>query len=221
MRYCEKCKVAVEGSRKYCPLCQAETRCIDEDSRETFPLIPTVYKKYNLFFRILIFASVVAGVVSVLINMLIPTRIWWSFFVLLGIGSMWITLAIAVRKRRNIPKTVLYQVVVISLLAVLWDAITGWHSWSLDYVLPIVCTFAMIAMSIIARVLNLHFEDFVIYILIDAVFGIIPVVFLLFGHLRVPLPSLFCVAGSIISLSALFLFEGERIKTELKRRLHL
>lgn len=212
MRLCEKCGVTVEGAMKYCPLCQAETRKLDGDTRETFPSIPTVYKKYNLFFRILIFASVVAGVVSVTVNLLIPTPVFWAFFVLVGIACMWVMLAISVRKRRNIPKSILYQVVVVSLLAVLWDAITGWHGWSLNYVLPIVCTGAMIAMSVIARVLNLHFEDFIIYILIDAVFGIVPVIFLISGHVQAPIPSFCCVAGSVISLAALFLFEGERMK---------
>lgn len=221
MRYCDNCKVSIEGVRTFCPLCQGETRKLDDSEEATFPLIPTVYRKHNLFFRILIFTSVTVVAISMVINFLIPTPVWWSFFVLVGVVTMWIMLAVAVRKRSNIPKTVLYQVVSVSLLAVLWDYITNWRGWSLDYVIPIVCTGAMLAMSIVARVLNLHFEDYVIYILIDAVFGVVPVIFLLLGHLQVLIPSLCCVVGSILSLFALFLFEGERIKTELKRRLHL
>ncbi len=221
MRYCDKCKVSIEGERKNCPLCQRETVEAVGESREVFPTIPTVYHRYNLFFRILIFASVVAGVVSVTVNFLLPTRVWWSFFVVLGVLCMWAITSVAVKKRRNIPKNVIYQVILISLLGVLWDFITGWYGWSLDFVIPITCTAAMIAMAVIARVMKLRFEDYIIYILLDAVFGIVPTVFLVTGLLRVTLPSVICVAASLISLAAVFLFEGERIRTELKRRLHL
>ena len=57
--------------------------------------------------------------------------------------------------------------------------------------------------------------------MIDAVFGIVPLVFLLTGMLAVILPSLLCVGISVISMAALFLFEGERMMTELRRRLHI
>lgn len=221
MKYCEKCRLKVAGERKHCPLCQGELKQLDELSVETFPMVPTVYKKYNFLFRLLIFASIVAGVVSVLVNIMVPSATWWSLFVLAGIGCMWVSMAVAVNKRRNIPKNMLYQVVMLSGFGVLWDAFTGWRGWSIDYVVPIACIAAMLAMSIISRVMNLYLEDYIIYIVIDAFFCVIPVVFLLTGILGVILPSLICVAVSVISMAALFLFEGERLVTELKRRLHI
>ena len=134
---------------------------------------------------------------------------------------MWIAIAISINKRRNIPKNILYQVVFIALVAVVWDFVTDWHGWSLDYVIPIACIAAMIAMWVIAVVLNLKFEDYVIYLLVDAVFGIVPTIFLIIGNLQVLLPSLLCVSLSIISFAGMFLFEGKRMMTELRRRLHM
>lgn len=221
MKFCDKCGVTVEGNRQACPLCQAELRVLDGRSEETFPVIPTVYKKHNLFFRILIFISVAACVISVLINVMVPTSVWWSLFVLAGIGCMWVTLAIVVNKRRNIPKCMLYHAVLLSAFGVLWDVFTGWRGWSLDYVVPIACITAMIVMSITCRVLKLHLEEYVIYLIIAAFFGIVPIVFLLVGCLNVILPSLLCVGASILSVAALCIFEGERMIAELKRRLHL
>ena len=220
MKYCEKCKVSVEGERKRCPLCQRELRGLGGDEPETFPSVPTIYKSHHLFFRILIFASVVAGVVSTIVNVM-AGGVWWSLFVLLGIGCMWAILAVAVVKRRNIPKNVLWQVVLLSLLGVLWDLLTGWRGWSITYVIPILYTAAILAMAVSARVLGLRLEDYLIYVVMDAVLGILPLLFLIFGKLHTPLPSLICVGVSIIALAGLFLFEGERMRTELKRRLHL
>ena len=80
---------------------------------------------------------------------------------------------------------------------------------------------SMISMAIIAKVTNLHVRDFTIYLIIDGLFGIIPIIFYFTGLLTVQYPSLICVAASIISLVALLIFEGENMRGELKRRLHL
>ncbi len=221
MKVCDKCKVKVAGSRKYCPLCQGVLTGPDCGEEEIFPLVPTIYRQYNLFFRLLIFASIVAAVVCVFINILTYRDTWWSLFVAGGIVCMWIILAISVRKRNNIPKNILYQVVVVSLLAVAWDFLTAWRGWSVDYVVPVVCTAAMIAMAILMKVIRLNVADLIIYFCINAMFGAVPLVLLLTGCLSVWYPALICVGGTVVSLSAILLFQGEALKTELKRRLHL
>lgn len=221
MKYCENCKTTVRGRRALCPLCQGPLRDAGADTGETFPSIPTVYSQFGLFFRLLILASVAASVISLAVNIMIPTKVFWAAFVVAGIGCMWLSLAFALHKWRNIPKNMIYQVVILSLLAVVWDRFTGWHGWSLDYVIPILCVTAMVSMSAIAKVMRLHFEDYLIYLLLFALFGIIPLVFFFMGLLRVAYPTLICVAMSIIALTALLVFEGRNIHLELKRRLHL
>lgn len=220
MKFCNRCKLSVSGERKYCPLCQGELQDLDENNAETFPEISTIFQRYNLFFRILILASVAISVVSVMLNIMLPTAIWWSFFVVAGFGCFWIGTAIAISKRTNIPKNILYQVVLSSTLAVIWDFWTNWHAWSVNYVIPIICVIAMISMAIIAKVTNLRARDYMIYWVIVGLFGIVPIVFYFTGILTVPYPSLICVAASVISLVALLLFEGEDMRSELKRRLH-
>lgn len=221
MKFCGKCKVSVAGERKYCPLCQGKLQPLNEKEDEVFPVVPTVFRKYHLVFRLLILLSVAASVISVLINALIPGKIWWSLFVVGGIGCAWLSTAIAISKRKNIPKNILYQFFVLSLLIVLWDVFTGWHAWSIEFVVPIACTLVMICMAIIARVSNLQVKDYIIYLIIDCVFGIVPLIFIFTGLIKQPFPSFICAAASVISLAALFVFQGEDLLTELRRRLHL
>ena len=221
MKFCNKCKLSVVGQRKYCPLCQRELQDLDANNNEIFPEIPTIFHQYNLFFRILILASVIVSIISILINIMIPSKIWWSFFVVGGIGCFWLSMAIAISKRRNIPKNILYQVVDISALAVVWDLCTGWRAWSIDYVVPITYTIAMLSMAIIAKVTNLQVKDYIIYLVIDSLFGIIPLILIFTGLLNEWFPSLVCAAASVISLTALLLFQGDDMRTELRRRLHL
>ncbi len=221
MKFCANCGVHVTGQGKLCPLCQTPLTGEAGDSRETFPTIPTMFRRYHFFFRLLIFCSVAAAVVSVILNLALRSEVWWSLFVLGGIGCFWLGTAIAVSKRRNIPKNILYQVVFLSVCAVLWDVSTHWHKWSINYVIPIACTLAMLSLGTIAKVMRLPERDYIVYLLIDCFFGIVPLVFYLLGMLDVALPSLICVGVSILSLTALIVFEGEHMKNELNRRLHL
>ncbi len=220
MRYCEHCKVHIRGDRKYCPLCQNTLSGTGSEEEEIFPDIPPVYQ-YNLLIRVMLFISISIVVVSLAVNTMFPVPVNWPMFILSGILCIWISLAMVIRKRHNIPKSIIWQVAVISVLAVIWDWRTGWRGWSLDYVIPIVCVVAMIVMYIMAKIMRLGVRDFIIYIVLDGIFGIIPVLFLLFNMLQVKYPSVISISVSTLSLAAVVLFEGENIKEELNKRMHL
>ena len=61
-----------------------------------------------------------------------------------------------------------------------------------------------------------YISDYLIYFVMDAVFGIVPVIFLLVGIIDIPLPTVICVTGSIISLASLWVFSGKSLWEELK-----
>lgn len=223
MLHCKKCKVDVAGDRKLCPLCQNEliNRGEAENRPEVFPVVPTVFNQYHLLFRLLVFISISVVVLAVAVNLLIPDTGAWSVFVVGGIVCLWLSLALAIRKRRNIPKSMLYQVAFFSVICILWDWGTGWLGWSLDYVVPVLCMAAMAAMGILAKVLHWDVDNLIIYVCIDAIFGVAPIIFFLAGWLSVPYPSIICVALSVISLAALGVFRSASIWAELRRRLHM
>ncbi|NLB43322.1 MAG: hypothetical protein GX815_13935, partial [Clostridiales bacterium] len=124
-------------------------------------------------------------------------------------------------KRHNIPKNIMWLVLIVSLLSIFWDWRTGSGGWALDYVIPIVSVSAMFVMYVTAKIMNLGANDYIAYFLLDALFGIIPVIFILLGWINVIYPSVICVAVSIIFLSAILIFQGENIKAELSKRMHL
>lgn len=241
MLHCKKCGVDVAGERRYCPLCQNElvpagagpegrdgeagpgpaARTASAASPEVYPLVPTVYRQYHFLFRLLIFASIAVGVAAVAVNLLLPESGAWSAFVAGGIACLWLSLALAVRKRRNIPKGMLYQVAVLSVICVLWDLGTGWHGWSIDYVVPILCASAMIALGVLSKVFRWDVDNLLIYFCIDALFGVVPIVFYFAGWVGVPYPSVICVAMSVLCMAGLAVFRGNTVWAELKRRLHV
>jgi hypothetical protein len=115
----------------------------------------------------------------------------------------------------------MWQVAIISLLSIFWDWQTGWRGWSLDYIISIACVTAIIVMYVTARIMKLRVRDYITYALLAGLFGVIPILFILFNWVNVLYPSVICVAISIVFLSAIFIFQGENIKMELKKRMHI
>lgn len=227
MKYCDKCKVRVIGSQEQCPLClrnlnssTLEQEVVDNGQKEVFPYISTLYKAHHMIFKVMTFISIALVVISVALNLIISDEHWWSLFVIAGVACFWLSFYVAFRKRKNIPKNILYQVVMISIIMVVWDYITGWKGWSVDFVIPVLCFTDLLVLYILSKILQSDVEDYLIYMLIGGVFGIIPILFYLFGWLHVVLPSIVCVAASILFFAGVVIFQGDKIQEELHRRLH-
>lgn len=221
MLYCENCKVSIKGNHKICPLCGGIVPDKEEKNEEVFPLIPTIYQEFNIFIRTMILISISVVIISFAVNAIFTRESKWSFLVAAGILCMWTSLFFIIRKKNNIPKTIVWQVALIGVLSLLWDRSMGWIGWSIDYVIPSVCVGAMIVMAISAKLLKIGVRDLIIYLFVDGIFGLAPIIFILIGEIHVLFPSVICVAASAISLSALILYEGDNMKAELNKRMHI
>lgn len=222
MQYCENCRVYVRGNKERCVLCgnrlsPAEGR---EKEPNLFPDIPPEYERH-LALRIMILVSVTAIVASFAARMIFPTSVNWPLYVLFGLLSIWLSLIIIVRKRHNIPKTIVWQVSIVSVLSIFWDWQTGWHGWAISYFIPFVFVAAILVMYITGKITRLRIRDYIFYAFLSGLFGIIPVVFIAADLADVVYPSIISVAANIIFLSALFIFHGGNIQKELEKRMHL
>lgn len=216
---CEKCNVSVSGTAKRCPLCQGDLQGVPNEDEQVYPIVP-LNKSRRLFLSIMGFVSVVICVICFTINLSLPGR-WWSLFVFGGILSFWVSFSLVVKNRGNIHKAIVWQVALISSIAVIWDLVTGFHNWSVDFVIPILCTVAMLAMAVIGKVMKLEINDYMIYLVLDAILGVLSLILILCGVVNFILPSAICFASSVISLAALFIFEGRAMVSEIKRKVHL
>lgn len=222
MKYCNKCKIDISGTLHYCPLCQNELLQKNTEKEEAlFPNSYNLYTSNHLLLRILGFISITIAIISVIINLMFPSTLWWSLIVVITTGCVWLSLAAAISKHRNLLRYLLYQSLIICLFAAFLDYLTGSKGWSVDLVLPTTFSLAMIVMYLLSKILHLQTGDYMIYLLLDALFGILPAFILLTRPLHSRIPSIICVAISLISVASLIIFEGRNIFQELDRRLHI
>jgi len=178
-------------------------------------------KPHQLLLRLLALGTVIAVVGCAAVLLCLPEHRVAALSGIAGLTSGWLTVGIAVKKRAKPLKAVFWQVCVFSILILAWDYGTGWRGWSLNYVLPILYTCTMLAMAVIARLLHLRSSDYLLYLLLNILLGLVPIILMLCGALRVVYPVVICAAVSVVFLAALILFEGPALKDELLRRLHL
>lgn len=236
MKYCSKCKVSVRGNARLCPLCQTpleevkggfnaySSRTGPENeywSESCYPEIPKFYSQYRHLIKVLIFATIIAGVASAAVNLILPGTGHWSLLVIVGIICFWISVFFAIRQRKSISKSITYQAFFMSLTSVAIDLLSDWHGWSLSYALPIIFVVAMLAMAILAVIMKLPANEYIICLIFDIIFGFIPIIFYLLGILTQNIPSIICIACSIICLAGIVLFQGREMLHELERRFHL
>lgn len=221
MKFCKKCKVSVRDDSKICPLCQHSL--IDDDGAEdiVFPYIPVKISKKTLYTKLGIFVTVVICVISVILDMIIETGTHWSLYVLGGVASSWILLAVSLPRLRNIPKIIVHQAVVCALLVYIWDRCTGSFGWSVNYAVPFICAGSNIALIAVFFAMKLRIDDVAFYYMVNLLYGLLPIWFIFSDKAKILYPSLISVGVSIISLAAFILFYGPNIKTMLESKFHV
>ena len=79
----------------------------------------------------------------------------------------------------------------------------------------------LLALAVIGRVFRLPWSDYLTYLLIVCIFGLVLNLFLLFDVVNVIYPTLLCIACCAIFLAGLLIFRGEEILFELQKRMHV
>lgn len=219
MKHCPKCKVDVRGFPIYCPLCQGKLN--GEGEAPFFPKVPSIYEKYRLFFQILALSGIGIAVVAVTVNLMVPQTGRWSLLVLLGIGSLWLSVGVSARNLHHVTHVIMTQSFVGSLLFVVWDFVVGWRGWSIDYAVPILLMISLLTMQILIKARGIKTEDYMVCTSFHALVGLVPLVLYLTGSLNQVIPTLICIALSALLLAGLLIFKWGELLAEYHKRFRI
>lgn len=221
MRTCPDCSLRVEGDWQHCPLCGSPLR--GAAVANPYPTVPLRFSRRRVL-RVLVLCSLGVILVSFLAQLLFRRdveSIGALRSVWLGIATSWLVVLMAVSKRRNLAKVIVYLVVAAVGVSVYWDYLTQWDGWSVTYVVPIVCTASIVGLLITVRVIRMALADYVVYSGLTVLLGLTPIVFLALGWVSTPIPSAICAVLSLLVVVLLLTLRGGAVRHELATRLHL
>lgn len=221
MQYCPSCQMHIAGNKCCCPLCGGALEGKGDPQSEIFPRLTPTRSMARRVLRILALTGAAATAVCVLINLAMGTAVWWSLFVAGGVACGILTVAIGIAYRRDIPQNIAWETALVILLAILWDAATGWLGWSLDFVFPCACATGLLMEIALWGILKTP-----VHVVAGPMGGLglaalVPGVLILVGLVNFALPSLLCTACSILFLAVLVLLRRRTAWGELRRRFHV
>lgn len=218
MLKCENCQVEIKGYWDQCPLCHQDLEGRDKAVSSSYPDIPLKFS-YQRISKWLISLSIVIIVLTLIAEMIIwQGNIQWLQGALFGIVTMWLVVLTIVRKRRNLAKSLLYLLVILSLLSVYLDYLIGWSAWSTTFAVPIICSATIIGMFLSAQLTRMRSEDYILYLATAGLFGLVPIVFIVSNWVTTIIPASISIGLSSLMLFLIIILKGTEIREELKKR---
>ena len=217
---CYKCNVNVESNTHICPLCKNELQK-EGKIENVFPVIPTIHKGHGIFLKILVLIILANITICMAIDFMMNKTITWSFIVLAANLCVSLSLALAIKKRHHFAKLMFSEYFLIVVSTLVWDYFTGWKLWSLDYVLPLVSMLFIYISFILRMFFPYQLKNYFMNILFACVVGIVPIFLLGMEITTVKWTAYVSAITSIVMLCALLVFDGKKIKKEIKSRFHV
>ena len=167
------------------------------------------------------FVCIAAAILCGMINYLTREKLDWFWFAAAGCLCGWLIVAVAYAKRRNILKNEIIQLSLVTIIAVLWDKYTGWHGWSLDFVLPFGALAVLGSIPVIVKVQKLEKEEYLFYLVQAAFAGLVPLILMFFHQIRFPYPSVVCTGISLLVFAGMFIFNSNDTIREFHKKLRM
>ena len=167
------------------------------------------------------FLCLAIAVICGMINFMTAGRLDWFWFAGAGCACAWLVVMVAYFKRRNILKNEMWQLLILSVIAILWDRFTGWRGWSVEFVLPFGALAVQFSIPVIAKVTRLEREEYLFYLVQACVAGLIPVILVWTGIVNFVYPSVICAGISFLTLAALFIFCQKDTLREFHKKLRM
>ena len=222
MKTCPNCKITVGGGDT-CPLCQSEL--VGPDSPPIFPTVEPEQRRLSMLYKILAFCLLSATVLCGALDFMGgrgSARGHWSLIVLFCVVSLLVMLRILVRPHPNLPRLMFQLLVGVSLVVLLCDWYVGFPGFSVDYVVPILCSVTLLLNFILAFIHRCYTENGLVYLLMNIFIGVVPYLVLLLRHGdRSTTWWAVCLVISVITFLGLAVFRGRSLWVELQKRLHL
>lgn len=220
MSRCPSCEVSVVGEWVDCPLCRTPLVGRPQHGHEVYPTSPLRFNQTQLR-RVLLLVSIALVVASFAMQALIPNLLAPVRTVWLSVATVWLVAVAVVQRRRNVGGLVAWLLVVLSTAVWVWNQFNGPPLWATTWAIPAICTAANVALAIVVWLLHVDASNHLAKALLVGVIGLVPGLFVIFGWVVTPVPSLVCVGFSLLVLALMLAIRPRQVGAALHRRLHV
>ena len=208
MQYCPKCRIRILGDKTECPLCGA--RVTGDPEPGGFPVLAR-----KRFSHLSVFKNF--GTLELLNDFNLP----WVPFAILGALIAWGDVMVGIYYRNNLIKTLFVEMYLAMAVCLLIDGLTGWHGWSLAFVLPIGFVVLVFVTIGVGRAANLRLEEYIIYIFVTMLLSMLQIIPVVTHANPYILPAVMCMALLLIAACAAVIFRFRDLRSAVEKLFNL
>jgi hypothetical protein len=229
MGYCKTCKVKILDDTDRCPLCGSVLKNDGDETdlngpiSRTYPDIFAHKKKLNLTLRIVGFLAIAVSLVSIFLNYNLNGGLKGFYWSLIVVGSL--LYAFSILRLIAIEAGYIRQMLsgtIGGVLLVVWiDVLTGFHRWSINFVLPGSMLLVDLAFIIFMIINRKNWSGYMLYQLFMIVIALIPLILILTHVVTHPIVSEIAILSAILVFLGTLILGGAAARTEIQRRFFL
>ncbi|NLC88377.1 MAG: hypothetical protein GX682_06435 [Clostridiaceae bacterium] len=178
-------------------------------------------KKGSKIIKLMLLASVLVGIILIVMNRFLKPHIPWAMLSTAGIIYSWITVLYAINKNTNIAKHVLIQTVAISILSIFIDYMIGFKGWSISMAIPITIITANVTMFVLTIVTHKKYIKYAIYQLILIIISLLPIFFIFEHMLQSIILTIIAISISVINFIVSLSLCMRDFKEIMVRKFHM
>ena len=194
---------------------------MEGDENPSFPVLEKRKISNITFLKMCTFLFIASEIIFGAIN--IMTKGEFSFIgpVMLGLLVAWIDVIATMYLRNNLIKVITFEVVVAIVVDFYIDRKTGFHGWSVNWMIPMTLIGLAIATNIIAWVLKLRLDEYILYIVLDFVMALVQIIFIRNGMNTFPWPAVASIITYMILIAALVIFRFRDLKNASEKMFNI
>ena len=221
MQICQKCNVEIRGRKECCPLCQGQLYETEGDENPSFPVLEKRKISSVTFLKVCTFLFLAYEIVFGTIN--IMTKGEFSFMGLMMLAGVvvWADIIATMYLRNNLIKVITFEVLVAIVVDYYIDVKTGFHGWSVNWMVPMTLIGLAIVTIVTAAILKLRLDEYILYIVFDFVMALFQIIFIRNGKNSFPWPAVISIMSYMILIAALVIFRFRDLKNASEKMFNI
>ena len=205
--------MSIRGEKSCCPLCQGKIKEIDDNINDPFPTLKKKKISNITFFKVVTFIFIALEIIFEAINIQTKNQYPFIGITMLGIFVGWITVLTTMYLRNNLIKVITWEVVVAIVVDIYIDLKTGFHGWSVEWMVPATLTGLAIATFITAKIVKLRLDEYILYLVLDLVMALLQIIFIANGMNQFTWPAAMSIMVYLIMITGLIIFRFRDLKS--------
>ncbi|MFS0562975.1 DUF6320 domain-containing protein [Terribacillus sp. 179-K 1B1 HS] len=221
MSYCNNCGVSVQHIT--CPLCHRKvTDPADHTKQNLYPdYVGIVVKAKSITTRIVTFLSIAIISTCLLINVLVNMEYLWVLAVAGPVVYLFLSLNHTIFSLAHTGSKIVVQVLGLSIMLVSIDIMSGFHRWSVNFVIPFLIIAATLLITAIILKKRMRWQEYAGYILAMIVMGFLPIGLYITGVATILWACAVTSLYAFLTLIGMLIFSDKTLKEEFVRRFHI